>query len=287
MRAVTGALSDDDIAQRIRDGRRCLLCREDHLPAGRLCGDHHDELDRMLDPGYHGERDLERAPSIPNLWAALDPMPARNAAPGPRAPGFGSTPPCNLDHVVMRDPRSVAYPVVEVWYELLPGTNVPDWDTPHYEDDAAARAVEKVVAGLVDVVWDDLGYHGPRAPRTVEAHCGWLHAHLDHLTGRDDADEVYRDVADLHGQLRPAAGHPKPRPVADCTGWVRDRDTGEKVECGAPLYLPPPDPGVDVGPANPAKVDPRKPVTRCRRCDRPYTALMLLRQEISQERVAS
>ena len=284
---MTGALSDDDIAQRIRDGRRCQLCREDHLPGGRLCGEHCDELGRMLDPDYLGERLLERAGSIPQLWALLDPTPGRSGGLEVRPPGFGSAPPCNLDRVVMRDPRSKAYPVVDVWFELLPGTNLPDWDAPHFEDDSAARAVEKAVAGLVDVVWDELDYHGPRAPRTVAQHCGWLHAHLDHLTSRDDADEVYRDVQDLHDQLRPAAGWPKPRPVAECTGWVRDRDTGERVECGAPLYLPPPDPGVHSGPAQPAKVDPRRPVTRCRRCDRPYTALMLLRQEISQERAAS
>jgi hypothetical protein len=41
---------------------------------------------------------------------------------------------------------------------------------------------------------------------------------------------------------------------------------------------------VESGPARPPKLDPAKPVMRCKRCDRPYTHLQLLRLEIGAER---
>lgn len=285
-----GHLSDADIRDRIHAGRRCPLCRDDRRPAGTLCWDHHDELGRILDPDYHGQRDLDRAASIPRLWERLDPTRTVHGIAHRRAPGFESSPPCNLDVIVMRDPRSREYPVMEVWYEpLLPGiSNRPNWATPHYEDDSAPRAVEKSIASLADAWWEPLGYHtywatlgwSPLPPtRSVEQHCRWLHTHLDQLTAADDADDTFRDLAELHLQLRHAAGDPPAKPVADCTGWVRDPDTREKIECGAPLYLPPTRPGV--------QIDPSKPVLRCGRCDRPYTHLMLLRQEIVAGRKAS
>lgn len=280
-------LTDADIRERIAHGRRCHLCREDRRPGGVLCWDHHDELGRILDPDYLGDRDLERAASIPVLWSRLDPTPTVSGLADRRAPGFASEPPCRLDVIVMRDPRSVAYPVVEVWYEA------GDLDSPHYEDEAALRAVEKAVAGLADAIWEALGYDllwaglgrlGPPPRRTVAEHCRWLHTHLHQLTASDDATDLFRDLAELHDQLRPAAGDPKPRPVADCTGWVLDPITREKIECGAPLYLPPPRPGVETGPARPPKLDPGKPALRCGRCDRPYTHLMLLRQQVDAQR---
>lgn len=285
----TPQLSDSDIRDRIARGRRCTLCREDRRRGGALCWDHHDELGRILDPDYTGDRDLERAASIPVLWERLDPTPAVSGPANRRAPGFTSEPPCNLDVIVLRDPRSRAYEVVDVWFEPLhPGVvGVPDLANPHYED-AAPRAVVTAVAGLADAVWEALGYDDfwgslgwhPAAPvRTVAEHCRWLHTHLHRLTAADDAAEVFRDLAELHGQLRVAAGDPPPRPVADCTGWVLDPGTRAKVECGAPLYLPPPRPG--------ERVDPSRPVLRCGRCDRPYTHLMLLRQEIAAQRRAS
>lgn len=266
-------LSDADIADRIHRGRRCLLCREGPRPGGTLCWAHHDELGRILDPNYRGERDLDRAASIPVLYRRLDAAPGTSGGQDRRAPGFASTPPANLHIVAMRDRRSHAHPVVDVWHEA----SDPDHRRPHYEDEHAPRPVALALSGLADVVWDDLGYHGPReATDDVARLSGWLHAHLEHLTGRDDADETMRDLLDLHDQLRPAAGDPKPRPIGACTGWVPVPETGEKVECREPLYLPPPQPGVTV--------DPRKPVLRCQRCDRPYSHLMLLRLEIGTER---
>ncbi len=287
-------LTDADIRERIANGRRCLLCREDRRRGGTLCWSHHDELGRILDPDYLGDRDLERAASIPVLWERLDPNPTVSGLADRRAPGFASEPPCRLDVIVMRDRRSVPWEVVEVWYEPLhPGVvGVDDLANPHYED-AAPRPVETSVAGLADAVWEALGYddlwgslgwHPAPPVRSVAEHCRWLHTHLHQLTAADDAADLFRDLAELHDQLRPAAGDPKPRPVADCTGWVLDPVTREKVECGAPLYLPPPRPGVDAGPARPPKLDPTKPALRCGRCDRPYTHLMLLRQQVDAQR---
>lgn len=268
-------LTPADIAHRLATGRRCPLCRNPRRPAGALCWDHHDILARTLDPDYHGDRDLERAASIPVLYARLDPTPTRGDPADRRAPGFASTPPCDLDIVVMRDPRSVGYPVVAVWHELLPGTNQPDLAHPHYEDNHPHRAVPKAVGGLADMLWDDLGYRGPRTARSVEDMCGWLHAHRHALTARDDADDIWRDLTQLHDQLRTAAGDPRPRPVGSCTGWV-PAPGGGRDECREPLWLPPPRPGV--------KIPPSEPVLRCDRCDRPYTHLALLRLEIGAER---
>lgn len=286
-------LTDHDIADRIRRDRRCQICREDRRPDGKLCWDHHDELARMLDPEYDGDRDLERAASIPRLFARLDPTPTATSDQDRRAPGFRSTPPLSIDAVVMRDPRSVAYPVVDVWYDPHPSGHGDDYNRPHYEDESPPHAVAKAISGLAEALWEDLvpvgafaGMAGrltfaddPHGQRTVTALCRWLHHYRHHLTARDDADELHRTLAELHTQLRYAVGDPPRRPVANCTGWVPDRDTGGKIECGAPLYLPPPQPGV--------KIDPAKPVLRCDRCDRPYTHFMLLRLEIGAEREAS
>lgn len=287
-------LTDAEITARIRAARRCPIprCREQRPTDAQLCDEHRDELGRILNPDYVGERDLDRAASIPQLYARLDPTPATTGDHGPRAPGFASTPPCDLTPIVMRDNRSVPWPVVDAWYDPHPSGHGDDYDSPHYEDEAAPRAVEKTVAGVVAALWDDWGHHGPltladaRTQGDLAEQCAWLHDHLDELIARLDADELYRDLADLHNQLRPAAGDPKPRPVAHCTGYIRDRFTGENVECGAPLFMPPPQPGVDEGLARPPKIDPSKPVIRCPRCDRPYTHLMLLRLEVGEQRRA-
>lgn len=297
-------LTDEEIDARIRAARRCALhpaCREERRPGGTLCWDDHDELGRVLDPAYAGERDLDRAASIPQLFARLDPTPATAGDQGRRAPGFASQPPLDLHSVAMRDERSVGYPVVDVWYDPHPRGYGDDLDSPHHEDEAPPRAVRKAITGIAETVFDDLRpgcsfdrvvdltrlADDPHGVRDVEGWCRWLHAHLDHITARDDAADIYRDLVELHDQLRPAAGDPKPRPVAHCTGWVRDRQTGEKVDCGAPLFMPPPQPGVEHGVARPPKLDPNRPVMRCHRCDRPYTYLQLLRAEIGEQRAAS
>lgn len=283
---MTGPLSDHDIAARIRAGQRCdlLFCREDRDRNARLCGEHRDELARIVNPDYLGERDLERAASIPRLFERLDPTPGSTGLSDRRPPGFASSPPCNLHVVVMRDHRSASSPVVDVWYDPLPAGG-DDVESPHYEDSAPPRAVESTVAGIVCALAEDVD-HGP-VDSSLDTLCRWLHQQLDRIVARDDAAEIFTDLADLHAQLRPAAGDPAPKPVATCTGWViLDPVTREKVECSAPLFMPPPQPGVDHGPARPPKVDPTKPVMRCRRCDRPYTMLQLLRLEIGAERVA-
>lgn len=291
-------LTDADIAERIQHSNRCRVpyCDDQRRPGGRICWEHHDELGRILDPDYRGERKAERAPSIPQMWINLDPTPAKVGGGGGRPPGFGSAPPLNLDAVVLRDRRSAPGPVVEFWHELVPGTNRPNVDRPYFEDVAPIRSVEATLAPIADAVWhargyDDmwtrLGFPGPPPRRGVVEDCRWLRAHLDDLTADDEAGLIYSNLVDLHHQLRVAAGEPPDKPVATCTGWVEDRITRERVTCGAPLFMPPPDPGVETGPAQPPSLDKRKAVIRCGRCDRPYSYLMLLRQQIGEERKAS
>ena len=293
-------LDDAEIAARIRFARRCPIprCSNERRPGGGICWDHHDELGRMLDPGYQGERDHGRAGSIPVLFARLDPTPAAAGDAGPRAPGFASQPPCDLTPIVMRDRRSVGYPVVEVWFDPHPRGYGDDPARPHYEDDTPGRSITKAITGLVEALYDDLApgvsfgrvaelVRRAHDPHGVEPWCRWMHAHLSDITARDDAAEVYADVRELHEQLRPAAGVPHDEPSAYCSGWVRDPATREKIECRAPLYEPPPQPGVERGLARPQPIDPTKPVIRCPRCDRPYTLLMLLRQRVGAERKVS
>lgn len=251
-------LSDTEIAVRIRDGQRCALawCRDGRDRTGALCAEHRDELDRILDPTYDGDRDLGRAASIPRLYARLDPRPGVGGDEGRRSSGFGSRAPCDLSVVVLRDPRSV------------PG-----------EHDAALPSVlgvlESLAGGQITVADPD-----PTGGLRVIALCAFLRTDLD---GWADA-HAFTELTRLHRQLRAVAGDPAPRPVASCTGWVRDPQTRERVECGAPLFVPPPQPGVESGLARPPRLDPTRPVMHCRRCDRPYTALQLLRLEIGAQR---
>ena len=282
-------LTDTDIAARIRAGRRCAAPRCRELAAG-LCHEHRDELDRILNPDYAGDRDLELAASIPRLFARLDPTPGR-AGDNIRVAGFRSSPPCHLDPIVMRDHRSAPGPVVDVWFEPRAGGIGDDLDRPHYEDPNPPRSVLAELERIVGDALDDLGElvlaDDIHDRQRVTLLCAFLFRNLDLVARRCPVvGVVYRDLAELHRQLRPLAGYPAPKPVASCTGWVRDPVTRDKVECGAPLFLPPPRPGVEAGPARPPKLDPTRPVMRCRRCDRPYTTLQLLRLEIAEERAS-
>lgn len=270
-------LSDADITARIRAGTRCQVCSAQRRPGLQLCDDHRDELARVLDPDYLGDRDAQLAASIPVLYHRLDATPATTDQAGPRAPGFGSDPPCNLDPLVFRDPRSAPGPVVPVWYDPHPSGHGDDLSSPHFEDPHPPRSVARVIGGVVST----LG--GTDAGDGVESQCAWLHTRVDTLAARSDAAALYRDLIDLHGQLRPAAGDPKPVPSARCTGWVRDPRTREKVECGAGLVEPPPQPGVESGPARPPLAAADRVVLRCHRCDRPYTLMGLLRLRVGDQ----
>ena len=256
--SMTEVLTDAEIAARMREAQRCVLrwCRDQRDRSGQLCAEHRAELVRILDPAYDGERDLDRAASIPRLYARLDPVPGVGGDEGRRSSGFGSRPPCDLSVVALRDPRSV------------PDTGAP---LP-----SVLATLEQIAGGQIAVGPD------PGGLRQVVALCRWLLDQLHHLGTAESHAELTR----LHRQLRAVAGDPAARPVATCTGWVRDAATREKLECKAPLYLPPPQPGVDAGLARPPKLDPNRPVMRCRRCDRPYTHLQLLRLEIGAEREA-
>lgn len=277
-------LTDAEIAARIRAGSRCQVCPEQRRPGAQLCDEHCDALARVLDPCYVGDRDRERAASIPRLYARLDPMPGATGWADRRAPGFGSAPPCLLDPLVMRDERSAAGVVVPIWFDPHPSGHGDDVARPHYEDTRPLRSVQRTLVGVVHRVWTSCGYQGPRVDRDVEYWSAWLHDHHAHLIAFEWASWAYVELIGLHDQLRPVAGDPKPEPSAFCTGWVCDPRTREKVECKAPLFAPPPNPGVERGPARPLpEPDPNRVVIRCGRCDRPYSLLMLLRQRVGAQ----
>lgn len=218
-------LTDTEIAARIRDGQRCVLvfCRDGRDRTGALCAEHRDELVRILDLTYDGDRDLGRAASIPRLYARLDPVPGVGSDEGRRSSGFGSRPPCDLSVVVLRDPRST-----------------PDADGAPLP--SVLGVLEHLAGGQITVTDPD-----PTGGLRVIALCAFLRTDLD---GWADA-HAFTVLTRLHRQLRAVAGDPAARPVAQCTGWRWDPEARERIECGEWLYLPPPQPGVHAGLARP------------------------------------
>jgi hypothetical protein len=232
-----------------------------------LCWEDIRTVTAALDPDNDGDRDTQTPASIPAYWARLDAAPGRGGDDGRRAPGFRSTPPCNLHVVAMRDPRSR-----------------PD---PRGRDDVSGepRPVETALANLARGLWDHLDLQGPDLPNGdvtpggVPALAGWLHAHVEQLTAHPDAGAIALFLGQLVEQLRTAAGDPRDRPVGRCIEWIRDPHSLEQSECGAPLFLPPPRPGVEVA--------SDEPVLQCRRCRRRYAGRDLIRLRLANEQEAA
>jgi hypothetical protein len=245
----------------------CPLDRQPARLGGVLCHDHSRSVAAALDPDNEGDRDTQAPASIPAYWSRLDATPGRGGDDSRRAPGFRSTPPCNLHVVAIRDPRSRP--------------------TPTGRDDAWGEpaAAETGLANLARGIWDDLDVHGPDLPNGdvttggVPGLSAWLHAHVLDLTAHPDAAAIHGYLTGLVDQLRIAAGDPRDKPVGWCIDLIHVPGKTERVECGAPLYLPPPRPGVEV-PAS-------EPVLSCRRCGRRYAGRDLVRLRLANEQEAS
>ena len=231
---------------------------------GKLCWDCHRTVAAALDPDNHGDRDTQAPASIPAYWGRLDAAPGRGGDESRRAPGFRSTPPCSLHVVAMRDPRSKP----AVWAPM-------HWpDLVHDDADGEPWPIESALADMVRGMRTYLGDDQP-SPVGVEALSTWLHAHVLDLTAHPHAAGI-RDFLDvLVEQLRVAAGDPRDRPVGRCIEWLPVPDSRDREECGAPLYPPPPRPGVEV----PAE----EPVLSCRRCHRKYKGRDLVRLRLANE----
>ncbi len=261
---------------------RCQLCRQPHRADGALCWDHHRELVAMLDPDNDGDVYEGRAASIAFYFERLDAGPRTTGLADRRAPGFHSSPPLSLHTVVLRDDRSHSGPVAPVWYPLAPGGG-DDLDRPHHEQPGEPRPVLRTLATFALDLWQHLGVEGPDRANgdvvgrpSVDAICGWLHGHVDAITRHPAAGVLFRYLAELHNDLRVAAGDPRDRSVGRCIALVRAPGGQEEQQwCDTPLYLPPP--------LRQGEERPAGPVLRCVRCYRPYTELDLLRLQLDAE----
>lgn len=269
----------------LRGQDRCKLgCAEPARVDGTLCWTHHDEIRDMLDPANEGDRDTQKAASIPVYYNRLDPTPGVSGSQDRRAPGFHSTPPLQLQPVVLRDPRSRPYPVIDVWYPARPGDGQPDLDKPMYENDGEPRPTGYALSALAVALWEHLELHGPTLPDGaitapgVTAQAEWLLAHIDDISAHPDADDIYRDLAELRDQLRNTTGDPRDHPVGYCIALVKQLGSDEQYYCDHPLYLPPPQPGVEI--------HPDEPVLHCRRCNRRYLGRDLIRLRLANEQAS-
>lgn len=263
----------------LRHAHSCPICGQARAVARTLCLDCCRDVDRMLDPGWTGDRDQQIPASIPVLWSRLDPSPSAGDPGGRRAPGFCSTPPLDLHTVVLRDPRSRPDPAVPVWYPPHPRDGKDDWSKPLREREGEPRPTERSIISLAESVFEylDVGctVFGDERFLTggLAEHCGWLHDRVDEVTALPHADEIYRDLTGLIDDLRGPAGDPADWSIGECNAVI---GRGEhRTLCGEPLYLPPPQPG--------RMIPPGQPVLRCPSCDKPYRHLDLLRMEIGTE----
>jgi len=253
--------------------RLCVLCPQ---PAARkqwLCTDHSTELDHMLDPTWDGDPHRRIPASIPVYWARLDPAPGRGGGGQRRAPGFASTPPCNLDTVVMRDARSRPHAVAPLWYTRLPNGR-DDLERPHHEYDDQLVPVEVALANTAYELWTRWRYQGPDLANGditaggVAGLCGWLHAHRERIAAGDEAGIVVPFLQRLLHQLRIACRDEPERPEGRCDAWL-PRPRGERILCNGAVYRVAPRPDQD-----------EEDVTaQCDRCGKPFGKLQLYRMK--------
>jgi len=261
---------------------RCACCLQPAGVGSRLCNDGRRTVRAALDPDNEGNRDTQAPASIPVYYARLTSAPGRSGDFGRRAPGFRSTPPCDLNVVAMRDRRSSPDPVVDVWYPQLAGTDRPDYDRPCYEQSGEVRPVVTALANTARSLWEHLGYHGPLRPGGyvvaggVEGLASWLHDHVDDLTAHDRAGEIHGFLTDLVEQLRVGARDPRDKPAGSCIELVRVQGRPDPVECRADLFLPPPRPGV-------VELSADQVAMTCGRCHRGYRVRDLVRLRLANQ----
>lgn len=231
----------------------------------RLCWDDIRTVRAALDPDNEGDRDTQAPASIPVYWARLDAAPCKGGDDGRRAPGFRSTPPCNLHVVAMRDPRSRPDGAGrdDTWGDVL--------------------SVETALAQLASGLADHLGHDDEERLRLGDVTAGgvpgfsaWLYERVDAITSHPRAGHLHDFLVALIAQLRTAAGDPRDKPVGRCIELIHIAGQAERVECAANLYLPPPRPGIEL--------PPDEPVLECKRCRRRYAGRDLIRLKLANER---
>lgn len=215
-------------------------------------------------------------------YANLDARPVVTDHEGPPK-GFGSRPPGRVDVWVMRDARSVGYPVVESW-EGGDGR-------VHCEDDSPPRSIPKAVTSLAEAVHEARGFTAP-LPAGVTALCGWLAAQTDWMVGREDVAEVTADLRELRNQLRSATGDPNPKPLGHCIETAcaecgtRAEPTattcrychGPVAECAAAIFMPASEPRA------PDEPIADLPTLRCTSCGGEYTGRRLILLRLAGEK---
>lgn len=262
--------------------RICVICPQPAAPKGNLCTTCRAELGHMLDPDWTGSVVDQLPASIPYYWEQLDPVPGSSGPASRRAPGFVSQPPCSLDAIVMRDPRSRPNAVAPVWFTLLPNGR-EDRARPHHEEDGQLRPVEVAVANVAWELWTAWGYHGPDlpngdiAPGGVRGLCGWLHAHHDRIAAHRDVAAIHRFLAELLHQLRVECRDEPERPEGRCDAWLQ-RPRGERELCNGSVFRVAPRPDQDE----------EDVAAECDRCGKQFGKLQLYRmKKLAQQDTAA
>lgn len=256
---------------------RCLIDdrppgRPVDTPGSRVCRDHRQRLGEMLDPQQAGQMFTapgeRRTPaSIPVLWRLLDAQPGSGTEHVTGGGGvFGPRPPGRVDVMALRDLRTRPAERDELWSVLgvlvaiaqrldlrdIHGHPVPlpRLDPPP-PPPVCLSAYGQVIGLSGALLWQRYRPR-PIAPhRPVQDLCAWLLARIDALCSAAWIDDAWHDLAQLHRQLRDAAGDPAPRPLGPCRKlvdtngrpWKYEPTVGLRAdgpyECGVPLYLPP------------------------------------------------
>lgn len=182
----------------------CLICSTVDKP-------------RRATPGYRtcdrcADRIRETLSELPGLYATLTAEEALLPVvglDGRRGPGFGSRSPANDQVICMTDPRTTWTETDRIHNPLV------------------------VVESWARMVREDVGMTPPDTPATIHGEVDLLIKRLDFITRQEWVDEFWKELREVHGQLKSVNGEHRPVPVGKCPSLLPNGK-----ECGTPLYAP-------------------------------------------------
>lgn len=194
-------------------------------------------------------REIEDYAAI--IAATLEPT---RGTTGRMSPGYGSTPPANLDKLVALDPRSRRAQVDE---DGEPYTSRPD-DTAVW-----TRSILGTLTGLVEWIREERDEpRGLAATRTIVGECGYLRGITGWARTQQWVDTLATDIAELHQQTRGLASDRPPGPLGGCL----------TVTCNGTVYS-----------IRLHGEQSKEDAGRCDECKRLYTGLDLVRLAQAEE----
>lgn len=174
---------------------------------------------------------LEVADRYHKLTAAPAMQPGRYDRSGSNKPG--SKPPLNLNVVVMRDARTGSRDAGQ-W-------TARDGKVHHEDEDHAPPSVLRELGRWTGALAEHLGYSHMPNPN-VDDVVAWLNRQSEPIAKWWQAGVLVAAVRILRNRLRSANHDANERPVGACIVDI-DRH-GETRACGAPVFMPRPEPGV-------------------------------------------